>query len=423
MEIAEPPTQQRGTSAPRREIAHPKPAEVTATKRAFLHRPLVILALAAIAILGIVYGCLSMFHAFTHETTDDAFIDAHIIAIAPKIAGRITAVHVTDNQQVKKGDPLVDIDPADAEAVLAQKRAAVEVARAKARNAQTAAEQATAHLNTLHAGYEAAAANAKAAAADTNKQRGDLQRNEHLINTGAISKQDFEHSTIDTAAAEATLDSKRKQMDAAAAFLKEAEKQAESARVQVDAATAEVGEAEASARQAELQTSYAKMTAPEDGRITSKAVEAGAYVQVGQNLLALVAPNIWVTANFKETQLADMRPGQPVNVKVDAYPDRELRGHVDSIQAGSGARFTLLPPENATGNYVKVVQRVPVKIALDEQPDVQRVLGPGMSAEPDVKVKSGVGVAVTVAIVGVVAAFLVIVGTALWLARIRTANR
>src|SRR5206468_6405313 len=161
--------------------------------------------------------------------------------------------------------------------------------------------------------------------------------------------------------------------------------------------------AEATEKQAELPLSYAKITAPEDGHITSKPVEPGAYLQVGQNLMALVTPQVWVTANFKETQLRDMRPGQPVAISVDAYPDRQLRGHVDSIQAGSGARFSLLPPENATGNYVKVVQRVPVKIALDEQPDVQRVLGPGMSAEPDVKVKPGFGIAITTAVVAIIA--------------------
>jgi membrane fusion protein (multidrug efflux system) len=419
MSLAEAPPEARRAVPVRPQ----RPAPELPAKRGLLHRPAIVIAIAAIVIGAIIYGSLGLFHSLTHESTDDAFIDAHVIAIAPKIAGRVTAVHVNDNQPVKKGDPLVDIDPADAEAVLAQKRAALEVARAKERSAETAAEQAVAHLDTLHAGYEAAAASATAAAADANKQRGDLQRNAQLINTGAISKQDFEHSSIDTAAAQATLDSKKKQMDAAGAYLKEAEKQAEAARVQVDAGKAEVGEAEASARQAELQQSYAKITAPEDGRVTTKAIEPGAYVQVGQNLLALVTPRVWLTANFKETQLTDMRPGQPVEISVDAYPDRKLRGHVDSIQAGSGARFSLLPPENATGNYVKVVQRVPVKIVFDEQPDVQRVLGPGMSAVPDVKVKAGFGIAMTTAVVTIIAVLLVIIGTALWLGRIRLADR
>lgn len=421
VEAPEKPRAGRIQPQPARVDLEPAAAAEIAPKRPLFRRPGIIVAAAAVAIAGIVYGALGMFHSFTHESTDDAFIDARIIAIAPKIAGRVTAVHVNDNQQVKKGDPLVDIDPADAAAVLAQKQAAVEVARAKQRSAETAAEQADAHLNTLHAGYEAAGASAAAAGADTKKQQRDLERNQQLITRGAISSQEFEHSTIDTQASQATFESKKKQMDAAAAYLKEAEKQAQSAHVQVDAAKAEVAEAEATARQAELQASYATMTAPEDGRVTTKAIEAGAYVQVGQNLLALVPPDVWVTANFKETQLRDVRPGQPVSIDVDAYPDHVLRGHVDSIQAGSGARFSLLPPENATGNYVKVVQRVPVKIVLDEQPDVQRVLGPGMSAVPDVKVNAGFRVAVIVGIIALVASLLVIVAAALWIGRSRLA--
>ena len=421
MSSVEAPEKAR-TSAPasqRGEPARPIAAPVERTRRRLLQRPGVVAAAAIALIIGIVYAALAMFHSFTHESTDDAFIDSHIIAIAPKIAGRVTAVHVNDNQQVKRGDPLLDIDPADAEALLAQKRAATEVARAKARNAEMSAEQAQTHLETLHAAWEAAGASAVAAAADTNKNRGDLQRNTELVARGAISKQDFEHSAIDTKASEATLDSKKKQMDAAAAYIKEAQKSAEASRVQVEAAKAEVSEAEAAEKQAELQLSYAKMTAPEDGRVASKAVEPGAYVQVGQSLMALVTPQIWVTGNFKETQLTDMRPGQPVAISVDAYPDRQLRGHLDSIQAGSGARFSLLPPENATGNYVKVVQRVPVKIVFDEQPDVQRVLGPGMSAVPDVKVSSGFHVAVAIAMIAAIAVALVVIGAALWFGRIR----
>lgn len=421
MSLVEAPEERKAPAVRRREEQRSPGTSAPSArpKRPFFRRPGVVVAAAIALVIGIIYGAFAMFHSFTHESTDDAFIDAHIIAIAPKVAGRVTAVHVEDNQQVRRSDPLIDIDPGDAEAFLAQKRAAVDVSRAKERNAEASAEQAEAHLGTLHSAFESAAASANAAAAETKKNRGDLARNTELVTRGAISRQDFEHSSIDTTAAEATLDSKKKQMEAAAAYLKEAEKAAQAARTQVDAAKAEVEESEATAKQAELQLSYAKLSAPEDGRVTTKAVEFGAYVQVGQNLMALVTPKVWVTANFKETQLREMRPGQPVLIAVDAYPDRELRGHVDSIQAGSGARFSLLPPENATGNYVKVVQRVPVKIAFDEQPDVQRVLGPGMSAVPDVKVSSGLHVAITVAVIAFVAIALVVIGAALWIGRIR----
>ena len=140
-------------------------------------------------------------------------------------------------------------------------------------------------------------------------------------------------------------------------------------------------------RQAELNLSYTKIYAAESGRITRKSVEAGNYVQVGQTLLSIVPDNVWVVANFKENQLGHMRPGQPATIRIDAYPDKIFKGHVESIQAGSGARFSLLPPENATGNYVKVVQRVPVKILIDEPPDPHHVLGPGLSVLPEVKVR------------------------------------
>lgn len=154
--------------------------------------------------------------------------------------------------------------------------------------------------------------------------------------------------------------------------------------------------------------------------MTNKSIEPGNFVQLGQPLFAIVPQQVWVTANFKETQLTDMRPGQPAEVQVDAYPARALRGHVDSIQAGSGARFSLLPPENATGNFVKVVQRVPVKIVLDEQPGVQQVLGPGMSAVPDVKVKSSFKLAITVMVVTAFALTILAGATIWWLRKTYT---
>jgi membrane fusion protein, multidrug efflux system len=380
----------------------------------------VVIGAAVVATLAIVYLATIFFHNLTHESTDDAFIDAHVVSVAPKIAGKIAAVKVNDNQLVKKGQVLLEIDSRDVEAEVARKRAALEVAKARLENAQMSAEQAEAHVKTLQAAYAAAQASTQAAAAETAKQRGDLARNSGLIASGAISKQDFQHSQSDTTSSEATLESKKKQLQAAAAYAEEGKKQAGSARAQVSAAKAEVAAAQAELHQAELQNSYTEVAAPEAGRVTNKSIEPGNYVQIGQPLFAIVPQHVWVTANFKETQLAAMRPGQPVEVEVDAYPERSLRGHVDSIQAGSGARFSLLPPENATGNFVKVVQRVPVKIALDEQPEVAQVLGPGMSAVPDVKVKSSLGPAITVAVVAAIAIVLLLGATLFWLRRIQS---
>jgi membrane fusion protein (multidrug efflux system) len=176
---------------------------------------------------------------------------------------------------------------------------------------------------------------------------------------------------------------------------------------------------EAAVEQAELNLGHSKIKAPIDGYVTKEAVATGDYLQVGQALMSLVPPRIWVIANFKETQLRNMQPGQPLDISVDAYPSLKLRGHVDSIQAGSGAAFTLLPPENATGNYVKVVQRVPVKIVLDDQQNLQRVLGPGMSVVPTVYVGGEVGAAWKVAIGAIILAAGVILGAALWIGRVQ----
>jgi membrane fusion protein (multidrug efflux system) len=388
-------------------------------KKPFFHRRRVVVTAALIAVAAIIYIATIFFHGLTHESTDDAFIDAHVASIAPKISGRVSTVKVNDNQMVKKGQVLLEIDPRDAEAAVAQKRAALQVSQAHLESARMSAEQAAAHVDTLKAALASVEATTNAAAADTQKLQGDLARNKDLIATGAISKQDFQHSLADVTSSEATLESKKRQLQAAGALAVEAKKQAASARTQVTAAQAEVAQARAELRQAQLQESYTVVTAPEAGRVTNKSVEPGNYVQMGQPLFAIVPQRVWVTANFKETQLTKMHPGQPAEVEVDAYPSGALPGHVESIQAGSGARFSLLPPENATGNFVKVVQRVPVKIALDEQPAVQHVLGPGMSAVPDVKVRGSFWPAIEVS-TGALIAVLVVAGATLWwLKRVR----
>jgi membrane fusion protein (multidrug efflux system) len=219
-----------------------------------------------------------------------------------------------------------------------------------------------------------------------------------------VSRQERDNAVAADRAAAANLDAARQAHQAAGDTLRWAESQLGEAkarlasakvapsrvafsRAQVDTTAAEIAQAEAEVRQAELNLSYTKMYAPESGQITRKVVEPGSYVQVGQTLCSIVPDRLWVLANFKETQLRYMHPGQPATITVDAYPDHVFTGHVDSIQAGSGARFSLLPPENATGNYVKVVQRVPVKIVFDNATDPSHPLGPGMSVVPSIKVR------------------------------------
>jgi membrane fusion protein, multidrug efflux system len=318
-------------------------------KRSLFRRPAVIVAAAAVAIVGISYGGFALFHSFTHESTDDAFIDVHFVSVAPKIAGRVAVVHVDDNQLVKKGDVLVEIDPRDFQVALAQ---------AKGNLGKDKATQVQANVNE--------------------------KRAQDLFAKKVISTQERDTNV-------ATAESSR-------------------ASVQAD---------EAAVEQTELNLGYTKITAPIDGYVTKEAVAIGDYVQVGQALMSLVPPRVWVIANFKETQLRNMQPGQPVDISVDAYPSLKLRGRVDSIQAGSGAAFSMLPPENATGNYVKVVQRVPVKIVLDEKQQMQRVLGPGMSVVPSVTVSDGAGVVFKLAGVAIILALGVVVGAVLWIRRLR----
>src|SRR5437763_10508041 len=318
-------------------------------KRALFRRPGVIVAAAALTIAGIGYGAFAMFHSFTHETTDDAFIDVHFVSVAPKIAGHVAAVHVDDNQLVKKGDVLVEIDPSDFQVALA---------RAKANLAKDKATLIQANANE--------------------------ERAQDLFTKKVISTQERDTNVATS----------------------------ESSKASVEAN-------EAAVEQAQLNLGCAKIKAPIDGYVTKKAVTTGDYVQVGQALRSLVPPRVWVIANFKETQLRSMRPGQPATVSIDAYEELKLHGHVDSIQAGSGAAFSLLPPENATGNYVKVVQRVPVKIVLDDQQNLQRVLGPGMSVVPTVYVGGEVGAAWKVAIGAIILAAGVILGAVVWIGRVR----
>lgn len=314
-----------------------------------------------------------------YESTDDAFIDAHVTPVAPRVSGQVSDLFVDDNQAVTNGELLLTIDPRDYEAKLAQANAGLAGAR-------TQLEQARAQLALDEAKVVQQRAGLASAQVEAQRAHADFERYQSLQKS-AVSQ-----SQLDLAAAQA-------QSTAAAVDVAESQVKAAEAQVKVAESAIQTGEAdvqgnEASVRQAQLVLSYTRVWAPRAGSVAHRTVEGGAYVQPGQQLMAVVPSSVWVTANFKETQLTKMRPGQPVTIKVDAYPGHTFRGHVDSIQRGSGAQFSLLPPENATGNYVKVVQRVPVKIVFDEPPDRNLPLSPGMSVEPqvDVLAKGNAGV-------------------------------
>ncbi|MGO8836381.1 MAG: HlyD family secretion protein [Limisphaerales bacterium] len=330
----------------------------------------------AMAVSALLVGAACAVYYFwfvlPYESTDNAFIEGNVIPMASQVPGRVAELLVKDNQAVKQGDVILKIDPRDYEASLAQARADLAAAHSRV-------EQAKAQVNASEAKVAQAQATVVAADAENQRAADDLKRYES-VESRAVSKSAFDLAHSQARAASANLEAARSQAKAA-------EAEVALSQAGVETASAAVQQAEAKLRQAELNLSYTQVTAPEEGRVTHRVVEQGAYIQPGQALMAIVPRHYWVIANFKEIELTHMRVGQPVEVVVDAYPGHKFKGHVESIQSGAGARFSLFPPENATGNYIKVVQRVPVKILLDDMPGNELALGPGMSVVPKVRVK------------------------------------
>ena len=365
--VETPTTLQRPHSNGDEKLTGPPPNKGAAQKR---RRQM--LAAAAALVVALAAGVYYFRFVLPYESTDNAFLEGTVIPMASQVPGRVAELLVKDNQAVKQGDVLLKIDPRDYETSLAQARADLAAASSRV-------EQAKAQVNASQAKVTQAQATVVAADAESQRAADDLKRYES-VDSSAVSRSAFDLAQSQARAASANVEAARSQAKAAEADV------ALSA-AGVETASAAVQQAEARLQQAELNLSYTQVTAPEDGRVTRRVVEMGAYIQPGQALMAIVPRRYWVIANFKETQLTHMRIGQPVEVVVDAYPDHKLKGHIESIQSGAGARFSLFPPENATGNYIKVVQRVPVKIVLDNDPDAGLALGPGMSVVPKVRVK------------------------------------
>ncbi len=334
-------------------------------------RPWLIAVLAIVAIAIVIGGVIWWLNARQYVSTDDAFIDTRPVQISPQVNGEIVDVSVTDNQLVAPGAPLVRIDPSDYRATVARNKADLAQAQASVANYEAQIEAQNAKI------AQAKTQVTQSQAALEFSQQQDA-RAKDLLARGAGTQQQAQQTESDLTQKQAALAAAKAADTAAEKQLGVLNAQRESALAQVDAARAQL-------TQAEINLQRTEIDAPQEGRISKLTAAKGAYAQPGQVLMVLVPREVWVTANFKETELTDMRPGQPVDIEVDAYPGRTFHGHVDSIQAGSGTVFTLLPPENATGNYVKVVQRVPVKIVFDGKPDVY--LGPGMSVVPTVKVR------------------------------------
>jgi membrane fusion protein, multidrug efflux system len=371
------------------------------------------------------------------ESTDDAQVEAHVTQIAARVGGTIVRINVTDNQQVAAGTVLVELDPRDYQVACDKARAELADAEGTALAAQSnipitttttagtvssaqgsleqargATESAQKEIDAAHARLATAQAKLREAQANATKAARDVERLRGLLAKDEVSQQQFDAAVATADAQRAAADPAQSQIAEAEAGIRVAdsklvqakagEQQAQAGvrtaqtgpeqvtamRARATSAQARVDQAKAALAQAELNLHYATIHAPVGGIVSRKTAEVGQIVQAGQPLMALIPlEDVWITANFKETQLTDMRPGQRATITVDAYGGKEFKGHVDSIAAATGARFSLLPPENATGNYVKVVQRVPVKIVLDPGQDPEHLLRPGLSVTPTVYLK------------------------------------
>jgi membrane fusion protein, multidrug efflux system len=330
---------------------------------------MVALLAAGVVLAGAVAARYYASQVAPYESTDDAFIDGHVIAISPQVPAQVAAIHFDDNQVVHKGDLLVELDPTPFQVALDQARGAEAAAKGKLEQARAGVD---ASVSTV---AEAEAALHSAQATFENAEQ-DLQHQEGL-GARARSQKDVDAAV----AGRKTASAARERVEAQRRL---SQAQVASARASVVAAEGDYEKARADTRRAEVNLGYCRIVAAADGRITGKAVDPGAYVTPANPLFQIVPEKVWVIANFKETQLKDMRPGQDVTVSVDAYPQLALTGKVESIQSGTGSRFSVIPAENATGNFVKVVQRIPVKITLDGA--ANSLLAPGLSVEPKVRV-------------------------------------
>jgi membrane fusion protein (multidrug efflux system) len=305
------------------------------------------------------------------QTTDDAFIAARQFAVAPKVAGYLTAVPVTDNQHVGTGDVIARIDDRDYRVALANAEALVAAAQAGIQDIDAQTDVQKAQVASAQAQLE-------------QNQSKLIYAQQQAERYGTLTKEGWSSQQTGELA-EAELYQQRAAVSSSQASLTVAQRQFEALTAQRATAVARLQQAEAQRDQARLNLSYTTVTAAQPGRVVQLGAAVGQYAQAGTALSMFVPDEIWVVANFKETQLDAMRPGEPVTLAIDAYPRRTVVGHVASVQPGSGTAFSLLPAENATGNYVKIVQRVPVKVVIDNPPaDV--ALGPGMSVEPTVRI-------------------------------------
>lgn len=362
-----PPPKDRTTEAP------PKTDDKKPSLRDRL-REHWLLAIVAVCVLiaAVIGGLLYWLSVRDYESTDDAFVAARSFSIAPKVGGYITEVPVTDNQHVSNGELLAKVDDRDYRIAVDQAKAQVAVAEANITNINAQVDSQQEQIKQAQAQVDQADAQLVFAQQQEARAKDLVEKG-----AGTVQNEQQQHSNLQSA--QANGDRVKAALTAAQLGIKTLKAQLESARAQLQQAQAQLD-------QANLNLQYTRLTAAQSGRVVKLSGAVGTLATAGQSLMMFVPDNVWIVANYKETQLRYMRPGQPVEFTIDAYPGRKLTGHVDSVQPGSGTAFSLLPAENATGNYVKVVQRVPVKIIVDHWPDDVPV-GPGMSVVPWTKVR------------------------------------
>jgi membrane fusion protein (multidrug efflux system) len=327
---------------------------------------------ACLLLVAVIGGLAYWLSVRNYETTDDAFVAARSFSVAPKVGGYVTDVPVTDNQHVSAGDLLAKIDDRDYVIAVDQAKAQVAVAQANIDNIQ-------AQIDSQHEQIKQAQAQLDQAKAQLQFAQQEEARAKDLVEKGAGTVQREQQTRSDLQSQQANTTRANAALIAANLGIKTLDAQLESARASLQQAKAQLD-------QANLNLQYTRLTAAQSGRVVKLSGAVGTFVTAGQSLMMFVPDEVWIVANYKETQLRDMRPGQPVEITIDAYPGRTLTGRVESVQPGSGTAFSLLPAENATGNYVKVVQRVPVKIVVDNWP-ADIAIGPGMSVVPWTRVR------------------------------------
>ena len=353
--------------------------------------PVFWLILTVLIIGALLWTANFVWHSFNYEETDDAYVNGHVHQVAPRVGGAVTAVLVDENRTVKAGETLVKIDSLEYEIALRRAQANLAQSRAEESRARAAVDQAQAGIAQAQAQVGQMQAQLSRSSAQMEMANTDFNRNSRLYNNDqhAIAKSEVDTTKGSFDASQAAVDAARANVTGAQSNVTAAQAQAESAKAMLEAAQATVAANDAAVRDAERELSYTTVAAPVDGRVGNKNVEVGNRVQIGQALYALVQPDPWVSANFKETQLTRMQPGQPVEFTIDAIGGKTFTGRVDSISPATGAEFALLPPDNATGNFTKVVQRVPVKIVFDADSvkGYESRIRPGLSAVINVRVR------------------------------------